>query len=38
MDDEWTKKQAGQKVEIRLSELKSKDGFGVHDKNRKKRF
>ncbi len=30
MDDEWTKKQAGQEVEGWLKELKSKGGFGVH--------
>jgi threonine synthase len=30
MDDEWTKKQAGQEVESWLKELKSKGGFGVH--------
>jgi threonine synthase len=30
MDDEWTKKQAGQEVEVWLKELKSKGGFGVH--------
>jgi len=30
MDDEWTKKQAGQEVETWLKELKSKGGFGVH--------
>jgi threonine synthase len=29
MDDEWTKKQAGQEVEAWLKELKSKGGFGV---------
>jgi threonine synthase len=29
MDDEWTKKQAGQEVESWLKELKSKGGFGV---------
>lgn len=30
MDDEWTKKQAGQEVESWLKDLKSKGGFGVH--------
>jgi threonine synthase len=30
MDDEWTKKQAGQEVETWLKQLKSKGGFGVH--------
>lgn len=30
MDDEWTKKQAGQEVENWLKQLKSKGGFGVH--------
>jgi len=30
MDDEWTKKQAGQEVESWLKQLKSKGGFGVH--------
>ena len=30
MDDEWTKKQAGQEVEQWLKQLKSKGGFGVH--------
>jgi threonine synthase len=30
MDEEWTKKQAGQEVESWLKELKSKGGFGVH--------
>ena len=29
MDDEWTKRQAGQEVEAWLKELKSKGGFGV---------
>ncbi|KAM7218698.1 Tryptophan synthase beta subunit-like PLP-dependent enzyme [Rhypophila decipiens] len=28
MDDEWTKKQAGQEVEVWLSDLKKKGGFG----------
>jgi threonine synthase len=31
MDEEWTRKQAGQEVESWLKELKSKGGFGVHD-------
>lgn len=31
MDDEWTKKQAGQEVETWLKQLKSNGGFGVHD-------
>jgi threonine synthase len=30
MDDEWTKKQAGQEVEGWLKELKTKGGFGVY--------
>lgn len=30
MDDEWTKKQAGQEVASWLKELKSKGGFGVY--------
>ena len=30
MDDEWTKKQAGQEVEAWHRDLKSKGGFGVH--------
>lgn len=30
MDDEWTKKQAGQEVESWLKELKSRGGFSVH--------
>ncbi|KAM7207631.1 Tryptophan synthase beta subunit-like PLP-dependent enzyme [Naviculisporaceae sp. PSN 640] len=28
MDDEWTKKQAGQEVEVWLNDLKKKGGFG----------
>lgn len=31
MDQEWTRKQAGQEVETWLKELKTKGGFGVHD-------
>jgi len=30
MDDEWTKKQAGQEVENWLKQMKSNGGFGVH--------
>lgn len=30
MDDEWTKKQAGQEVEMWLKQLKSNGGFSVH--------
>ena len=30
MDVEWTKKQAGQEVEMWLKQLKSEGGFGVH--------
>jgi threonine synthase len=31
MDDEWTKKQAGQEVECWLKDLKNKGGFGVQN-------
>jgi threonine synthase len=30
MDDEWTKKQAGQEVENWLKQWKANGGFGVH--------
>jgi threonine synthase len=30
MDDEWTKKQAGQEVDAWLRDLKAKGGFGVY--------